>query len=127
MTAGIFSFSHLMIMALKFSLLSLMFSTVLFCFFFFLRTTGIITLVWKPEAQNQGVAGPHVLQRAGGRFCFFFLLLVTPGLPWPITAHSPISPSLGAWPLPFPPGKCPLYTSYKDMYHWILLPLDDPG
>ena len=126
MTAGIFSFSHLMIMALKFSLLSLMFSTVL-GFFFSLRTTGIITLVWKPEVQNQGVAGPHVLQRVGGRFCFFFLLLVTPGLPWLVTARSPISTSLVTLPLPFLSSECPLYTSYKDIYHWILHPLDNPG
>ena len=90
MTAGIFSFSHLMIMALKFSLLSLMFSTVL-GFFFSLRTTGIITLVWKPEVQNQGVAGPHVLQRVWGTILFF---LLAPGDSRPSLACDSTQPNL---------------------------------
>ena len=77
----------------------------------------ILSKFWRPEARNQGAAGPCLLQRVQGNILshLFQLLWVTPGIPWPLHSHGfPFGVSVFS-----SASKLPLPFSYKDACHWI--------
>ena len=78
----------------------------------------ILSKFWRPEARNQGAAGPCLLQRVQGNILshLFQLLWVTPGIPWPLHSHGfPFGVSVFS-----SASKLPLPFSYKDACHFSL-------